>query len=150
MALSAYNKAIVYQIWGVPAAGYPLTLTTLVHWPYSNVGTWEPTWNLGNYDGLRTQIDTVLSAMSAETQQLVEEQISVWQSIATSEMKITESPDGSKGVIIDDDARRENIRQLISNAVGFAVPKGGFLHEIQATFGASLARLTSGGNNGDR
>ena len=74
--------------------------------------------------------------------------ISRFMEIEVSPSKVTSSAAGTGGRLADHDVERENIRQALSNIIGLAVPEGGFIAEIQRTYGKSLARWVS--NVGDR
>jgi len=65
MALSATEKIQFYQIVGLPATGSGLVLTSLVHVPFSNTQSWEPTWNVGDFSDLITAVDAKLAAATA-------------------------------------------------------------------------------------
>lgn len=152
MALTASQRAKFFEIIGLPPSGGTIVITSLVHWPFSNLQTWEPSWNVGDMTDLITAIDARISAMSAETEAIVINLLTRFSEIEVSPMKVTSAAGGAGGNLVDHASEREEIRQRISNAAGIAVPKGGFLKEIQATYGDSVARWArgAGGNVGDR
>lgn len=140
MALTATERARFMEVIGLPPSGGTIVVTSLVHWPFSNTQQWEPTFNVGDLSDLITAVDARLTAMSADTEAIVRTLLTRYTEIEVSPMKITTTVGGAGGNVIDHKTERENIRQRISNAVGLAVPEGGFLSEIQATYGKSLAR----------
>jgi len=152
MALTADQRARFMEIIGLPPSGGTIVVTSLVHWPFSNTQQWEPTWNVGDLTDLITAVDARITAMSANTETIVTTLITRYTEIEVSPMKVTSAAGGAGGNLVDHELERENIRQRISNAAGIAVPKGGFLKEIQATYGDSVARWArgAGGSVGDR
>ena len=95
-------------------------------------------------------IDAKLVVMTAETQSAIESLIDEFLPIHTSPLKVQGSVDGSKGTLVDHEAQRENIRQACANILGVAVPRGGFLAEVRATYGASLAQWVNQAGIRDR
>ena len=152
MALTADQRSRFMEIIGLPPSGGTIVVTSLVHWPFSNTQQWEPTWNVGDLTDLITAVDSRITAMSASTEAIVTGLIARYTEIEVSPMKVTSAAGGAGGNLVDHELERENIRQRISNAAGIAVPKGGFLKEIQATYGDSVARWArgAGGSVGDR
>ena len=140
MALTTAERARFMEVIGLPPSGGTIVVTSLVHWPFSNTQSWEPTYNIGDMTDLIAAVDARLTAMSADTETIVKNLLTRYAEIEVSPMKITTTVGGAGGNVIDHNTERENIRQRISNAVGLAVPEGGFLKEIQATYGKSLAR----------
>lgn len=139
MAFTATQKAQIYEILAVPLSGNSVTVTSLVHQPYSNVAVWFPTWNRGNYDGLRAAIDEAIASASTETQALVATILTRWVELGTSPLRVDTGDDGAAGRLVDYEAEREIIRRRLANHLGIAVPEGGYLAEIQRTFGKSCA-----------
>ena len=149
MALTTAERARFMEVIGLPPSGGTIVVTSLVHFPFSNTQSWEPTYNVGDMTDLIVAIDARLTAMSSDTEDIVQALLIKYAEIEVSPMKITTTVGGAGGNIVDHATERENIRQRISNAVGLAVPEGGFLKEIQATYGKSLARWANN-NVGDR
>jgi len=148
MALSATERIQFFQIVGLPAEASGLVITSLVHVPFSNTQSWEPTYNVGDMSDLIDAIDAKLTAATAEQVTRMQSLISRFMEIEVSPTKVTSSAAGTGGRLADHDVERENIRQALSNIIGLAVPEGGFIAEIQRTYGKSLARWVS--NVGDR
>lgn len=148
MALSATEKIQFYQIVGLPAAGSGLVLTSLVHVPFSNTQSWEPTWNVGDFSDLITAVDAKLAAATAEQITRMQSLITRFMEIEVSPVQIRQTATGAAGIIADHGKERENIRQTLANVLGLAVPEGGFISEIQRVYGKSLARWVS--SIGDR
>jgi hypothetical protein len=92
------------------------------------------------------RIDTILAGMSAAQEARIGALIDEFTGIATSPMVVKASSGGAQGTLVDRGEQRENIRQAVANNLGIAVPKGGFLSEVRATYGASLAQWTQGGS----
>jgi hypothetical protein len=152
MALTASQRARFFEILGLPPSGGTIVVTSLVHWPFSNTNSWEPTWNVGDMTDLISAVDARITAMSAETEAICITLITRYTEIEVSPMKVTSAAGGAGGNLVDHELERENIRQRMANAAGIAVPKGGFLKEIQATYGESVAKWARGvgGGVGDR
>lgn len=151
MAFTTDQKSIIYEILGIPENGYSVNTLALVHAPYSNVGVWNPTYNTGDFTTLlasiAAQITRVEALPSCETR--VKALLTRWDEIGTSSMTAVEkSPSGAEGRIFDAEVERCNIRVRLSNLVGVSVPKGGFLAEIEATYGKSAGKMqnTSAGD----
>lgn len=152
MALTTAERARFFEIIGLPPSGGTIVVTSLVHWPFSNVQQWEPTWSVGDMTDLIAAVDGRLTAMSTDTESIVRTLLTRYAEIEVSPMKVTSAAGGAGGNLVDHELERENIRQRISNAIGAAVPKGGFLKEIAATYGDSVAKWARGcgGAVGDR
>lgn len=147
MALTSDERAIFFEMIGLPPAGGSVVVTSLVHWPFSNTQSWEPTWNVGDLSGLITAIDARLTAMSSETESRIRDILTRFDVISSSPMKVTQAAGGAAGNLVNHEQERENLRQYASNLIGVAVPEGGFLKEIQRTYGKSLAKWASPGVN---
>lgn len=146
MALSADRIVVLKgEILGLPPEASGTIVTALTHFPFSNTQTWEPGFNIGDYTNLMARIDTILAAMSAAQESRVATLIDEFTVIATSPLKVDKAAEGAGGTLVDHAEQRENIRQAVANNLGIAVPRGGFLAEVRATYGASLAQWTSGG-----
>lgn len=131
MSLSATNRVLVYEVIGLPPEGTEHTIaTTLAHLPVTQLQTWEPTFTHSTITNLRTSIDANLATISAETQVRIETFLEDWLDVSVSELSVDTADNGVKGQIVNDDKRRENIRQRIGNLVGIWVPKGGWMAEI--------------------
>jgi len=151
MPLSAARRVtLIGEILGLPLDANGTIVTALTHFPFSNVQVWEPAFNHGTYTNLIAAIDAKLLAMTAEAQAAIESLVDEFLPIHTSPLKVDGSVDGSKGRLIDHEAQRENIRQSCANILGIAVPRGGFLAEVRATYGASLAQWTNAPGIRDR
>jgi hypothetical protein len=147
MPLSATERIQFYQIAGIPTGGGGLILTSLVHVPFSNTQNWEPTYNVGDFTALVTAIDAKLTAASADAVTRLQSLITRYMEIEVSPVKVNQTATGAAGVIADHSRERENIRQTISNVIGMAIPEGGFISEVQRTYGKSMARWVSSVND---
>jgi len=149
MALTDAQVSTIFEIIALPESGTTTLITDLVHYPYSNTATWEPGWNVGDLSELVTRIKTNISAMGDTTETLVISLIDDWDSLGSSNLKVTTSQQAA-GVLVDYAGQREHIRTEIGNLIGLAVPKGGFIGEMQRVYGIRQGCGTPGGGLGDR
>lgn len=152
MAFTAAEKSTIYEVFGIPENGYSVNTLSLVHAPYSNVGVWNPTYNTGDFTTLLASIATQITRVEAiaTCEVRVRALLTRWDEIGTSSMTTVEkSPSGAEGSIFDAEKERQNIRVRLSNLVGVSVPKGGFLAEIEATYGKSAGKMVNS-SMGDR
>lgn len=152
MAFTADERGGIFEIMGLPQTGGSIVVTSLVHWPFSNTQSWEPTWNVGDLSGLITALNTSITAVEGSSAEgSIRTEWIRWNEIKHSPMKVTQAAGGAGGNLVDHKTERENIRQIIANALAFACPQGGYLAEIQATYGKSVAQWAkAGGGVGDR
>jgi hypothetical protein len=151
MPFTSAEKAVIYEILGLPRSGHTVNTLSLVHYPFSNVNSWNPTWNVGDMTSLLAAIDAAITATEAfaDTVARVQAYLAKWDDLGgENEMRIESGQNGVTGVIVDSDQRRVNIRLRVANLLGISVPAGGYLHEIEAVYGKSLGRITQG--HGDR
>ena len=147
MALSEVYVVKLLEMWGLPPAGGTITVTALVHWPFSNSQSWESTYNAGDITALVAACRTNISNLTTESQTLITPIIDRFEEIKYSPMKVTSAAGGAGGNLVDHAKERENLRQLTANLCGVAVPEGGFLAETQRTYGKSLAKWASSIND---
>jgi hypothetical protein len=152
MAFTADQKSVIYEILGIPENGYSVNTLSLVHAPYSNVGVWNPSYNTGDFTAMLASIAAQIARVEAiaSCQTRVSALLTRWDEIGTSSMTaVSKSPSGAEGKIFDAEVERCNIRLRLSNLVGVSVPKGGFLAEIEATYGKSAGKMVNS-SAGDR
>ena len=152
MAFTADEKSTIYEVFGIPENGFSTNTLSLVHAPYSNVGVWNTTFNRGDYTTLITAINLQITLTegipSCETR--VRNLLVRWDEIGTtSTTAIAKAASGAEGKIFDADNERKNIRIRLSNLIGVSVPEGGFLRELDLTYGKSAGKMVNSGG-GDR
>lgn len=148
MALTDAQVSTIFEIIALPESGTTTLITDLVHYPYSNTGTWEPGWNVGDLSALVTRIKANIAAMSSTTEARVTSLLDDWDEMGSSNLKVTASQQAA-GVLVDYKGQREHIREEIGNLIGLAVPKGGFIGEMQRIYGIRQGCGTPG-SIGDR
>jgi hypothetical protein len=150
MALSAAEQSIILEIIGLPESGKTVVVTALVHYPFSNADLWTPTYNTGDLSGLVAAAKTLMVGVSAGQEIAIRGDLTRWAVIGpTDPTRIERTTTGAAGCIVDYELERQRIRLHIGNCLGLAVPEGGFIAEIRATYGKSLGAQVRGGM-GDR
>jgi hypothetical protein len=125
MPLSSANKAIAYEIVGLPATGTAVYSNDLTHRTNSSLAS-QPSWATMDLSGLVAEFEARLAAMSAATQTRVEAMLTEWDSIKPWSALKVNTAENSAGTIVDHEKTRELIRDAFCNAVGFWCPDGGW------------------------
>ena len=147
MALSTTEQSTLFQIMSLPENGACLIVTALVHWPYSSTQTWNPNYNTGDMSNMVAAIRNLMTTCSAGQETALKARIVDWNTVGPcNPLKVEAVAGGPSGCLVDNDKLRQNIRVEVGNVLGVAVPPGGFLAEVQATYGKSLAPANSLGD----
>ena len=151
--------ANIYDVLGLPpgAAGQGLSVNViaLTMYPFSNVDTWNPTFNSGSFANLITAINNQITICDPDTAAIVLIDLATWnKGVRDSEMKVRRAASGAEGQLVDDYERRRILRIRIADNLGISVPDDGYIAEIRAVYGNSLREFRQGGGGvgglGDR
>ena len=148
--------AQIFDVLGLPPQGTTVNTIALVLYPFSNVDSWNPTFNSGDISSLITKIKGQLAVCDTDTATIVINDLGTWygssgsNGIRDSEMRINKAASGAEGQVIDDYERRRILRIRIANNLGISVPKDGFLAELESVYGRGLKEFRASGGLGDR
>ena len=143
---SASQRLQILGILGVPLTGSSRDIMEMGHrWP--TISQYYPTWLVGDWSALITQVDEVLALCDADILARVSPFLSRWVEIENSPL-IVKSSDTSSGTIVDRPAERENIRRSLCNALGLYSPPGGYYDYVNTLYGDTASVVASGA--GDR
>lgn len=146
---TAAERVKIMQIAGIPptVGGKTLNVNALVLYPFSNVDSWQTNFfSTGDLGPIRTALDAILdNYVSSATGDAVKECFSDWDVVKFSEIEITQGPTGTAGpALFSASKKRTEIRRYVANLIGFYIPEGGYLHEMEAVLGKSLSEFRAG------
>ena len=145
---SASQVADIYDLLGLPFHGLTTNVTALFYYPYSQLETWQPSWQHGDLTKFYTALNTGMALCTQFQVDLVEKYLVTWRKISISPMHLTGAANQVTGDVVKHDEQRELIRQRVSNLLGVVIPRGGYLHEAEAVLGRSLSEFMSGSGGG--
>lgn len=135
MPLSDGEKIQIKEVFGLPALGdgYAVESISSRFGPYA-----EPY----DFAALLTELTARFALVDADTALLARVQavIADWPNVATSEVKVVQDT-GAAGTLVDDAAKRRNIRRTLSNLLGFWTPIDGFFGEIERSMNRDRNRI---------
>ena len=132
MAWTAAQKSTIYEIFQIPENGAITIITSLSSLPSSLAIEWETTYTVGSMLRSIQKVTEHLDDVTVSQQTRVEILLARWDELgATSPIRITESGIGAKGVIVDHDQERLNIRRALGNILGVFVPPCGFFEATE-------------------
>lgn len=139
MAFTNAEISQMFEIFKIPESGRSINVKALVHYPFSMVENWTPNYTSGDLTVLVTAIKANIALATATVETRARTFLTRWDEItASSPLKVTQSINGSVGVIVDHEQERRNIRVGLANLLGLAIPEGGYLSEMQAIYGKGI------------
>ncbi len=136
MALSAAQTSQLYEVFGLPQGGLGYDAAQVAN-------LWGPAGEAYDFTAHVTALTTKLAALSASQETRVTTALTRWDVITSYDpLKIHRSTTGGEGTIVDYPAEREAIRQTIGNVIGYYVPRGGFVAEIQRAAGGKSTGIS--------
>jgi len=132
MAFTAAQKSTIFSIFGVPENGACTIITSLSELPPNLAYEWNTTYTVGTMIRCIEKISEHLDDVTVSQQARAEILLARWDIIGvTSPLMISESGCGAKGVIVDYEQERLNIRRALGNLLGVFVPPCGFFEATE-------------------
>ncbi len=128
MALLADQTAQVYKVFGVPQAG-----ASYIAYALSTL--YGPAGEVYDHAAIVTALTARLAAMTSNQETIITALLVRWEVLTDYNPLRVDADGGSRGVIVDYDRERRNIRKTLSNVIGFACPSGGFSMEASGGCG---------------
>jgi hypothetical protein len=123
-ALDADEIAQTYEIYGLPQGGAGFTVPMLST-------LFGPSGESYDFSSIITALNTKITATTEYQRTRLRVLLARWVVIgATSPLQVSEGASG-KGVLADHEAERQSIHRGVCNILGFYLPYGGFVRDIQ-------------------
>jgi hypothetical protein len=138
----------ILQIAGIPPGTKTVNVNALVLYPFSNVDAWQTNFfSTGDLSPILTALDNNLNNHTdVDTGNAVRECFAAWDVFKFSEIELTTGPTGSGGpAVVSAAGKRHAIRNYVANLLGFYIPEGGYIHEMEVTLGKSLKEFRKTG-----
>lgn len=135
MALSDPEKIQIQEIFGLPPLGDGYAVESIS----SRFGPFAEPYD---FAALLTELTARFALVNANAALLARVQavLAEWTNVATSEVKVVQDT-GAAGTLVDDAAKRRNIRRTLSNLLGFWAPIDGFWGEIERSMNRDRNRM---------
>lgn len=131
MALTAAVKHTCKTIIGIPDQNTTLEISGLYQKSRDpNTSGFTAMWVTGDISGIQTQVDTILNAVNAQQETVINALVVEWDCITSyNPLTVNKGENSAEGTLVNYPKERENIRFRLMNELGIAMPQGGFMGE---------------------
>lgn len=131
------EKGLIFELFGIPRGGKSTVISGIALRP-PGLDNFSATWKEGDHSSVVSLLNTKISEVEALTDNGTINRIKVhlaeYSEICQSVLKMESSREGA-GRIADDEKKVEKLRRLVSDNLGFAVPRGGFSWDADVAYG---------------
>jgi len=152
MAFTNRHKALIYELLGIPRTGDGVIVSGILHRP-PTMSTSYATWRESDHSTIVTKLDAAIAAVEAlsdnGTENRIKSHLEEYDEIASSGTLVKKSPTG-EGVLADDQEKVKRLKDLVTNNLGFSMPRGSFADDAKKAYGPNAIGMLGGGGQGDR